>query len=168
MYMFWKGPVIILIGSVFSLLLFKGFSIPKRIRKNYFLSFALFILAVILPYKNLFIYSKYISEYLTAVLTATAIAISMANRDFLDLILKNRILRSIGVLSYSIYIWQELFIGARPWQPWLNNFVNYPLWALIIIKLTAVAIIAIASYRFELVFLKMKARYYNCIVFTNE
>jgi peptidoglycan/LPS O-acetylase OafA/YrhL len=66
MYAFWKGPVIILIGSLSAMLVFKGIITPERIKTNYFLSFILLVIAVAITEGNFPFYSKYISEYLSA------------------------------------------------------------------------------------------------------
>lgn len=159
MYIFWKGPLIILIGSVIAMLVFKGIIRPELIKANYFLSFILVVVAVIISLHTFAFYSKYASEYVSAWLIGLAIMLSVSRDDFLSWLLSNRILRRVGILSYSIYIWQELFIGVLPWQPWLHTFKGYPLWVLIIVKLVAITIIAMASFQFESIFLRIKKRY---------
>lgn len=159
MYAFWKGPVIILIGSVFAILMFKGVLKPGQLKVNYWMSFMLLVLAIIIANERFPLYSKYTSEYLSALLIATVIVLSIGSKDLLSTILSNAILRRIGIVSYSIYIWQELFIGIGAWQPWLHIFIGYPLWALIIFKLIAIAGISTASYSFESIFLRLKSRY---------
>jgi peptidoglycan/LPS O-acetylase OafA/YrhL len=162
MYAFWKGPVIILIGSVGALLMFKGIFKPERLRANYFLSFILLILGIEITAINFPFYTKYVSEYLSALLISASIVLCIGRNDFLSWLLNNAFLRRIGILSYSIYIWQELFIGTGSWQPWLHPLAGYPEWLMIIIKLGAIAAIVAASYLFESVFLKMKDKYsYN-------
>ncbi len=161
MYAFWKGPVIILIGSVAAILVFKGIIKPEHIKTNYFLSFIFLVIAVAITEGNFPFYSKYLSEYLSAWLIALVIILSISRKDFLSVLLSSPFLRRIGILSYSIYIWQELFIGRQPWQPWLHFFTGYPLWVLIVFKLIAIAGISTASYYFESIFLRMKSRYQN-------
>ncbi|MBD1392659.1 acyltransferase family protein [Mucilaginibacter glaciei] len=159
MYAFWKGPVIILIGSVMALLVFKGIVSPEKIRGGFFLSFILLLSAIAIQYPRFLLYSKYTSEFLSAIMIAMVITFTINRKDFLSLILSSKLLRRIGVLSYSIYIWQELFIGLVAWQPWLVTFRALPIWTLMMVKLLAIIIIAIASYRFESLFLRLKSRY---------
>jgi len=159
MYAFWKGPVIILVGSVFSLLLFKGIIRPERFAPNYFLSFILLVGAVVFTNKYFLLYSKYTSEYMSAFLTAFTIMLMLSKRDFLSTLLTSTFLLRMGVLSYSIYIWQELFIGYKPWQPWLYYFAGQPVWILIIFKIFLIMCIATASWYFESIFLNIKSRY---------
>jgi len=160
MYSFWKGPVIILIGSVFSILTFKNIIKPEWGNKYYFLSFILLLTAIILQTRTFPLYSPYISEYISAIIMGYVVVISINSNNFLSAILNNAILVRIGILSYSLYIWQQLFIGRLPWQPWLHNLHGYPLYIIILIKLLSLVIIASASYYlFELKFLNLKKRF---------
>lgn len=159
MYSFWKGPVIILIGSVFAILLFKGI-IKLNTKRGYFLSFVLILVAIVISTPTFIFYIKYLAEYLAAILMGLAIVLSLNKHGLLSSILSNVILVRLGIISYSIYIWQELFIGVGAWQPWMQPLHNYPLYLLIIIKLLIVFTIAFVSYYFfELKFLKLKNRY---------
>jgi peptidoglycan/LPS O-acetylase OafA/YrhL len=159
MYAFWKGPVIILIGSLFSLCLFKGIIKPEFIKINYFTSFIILLVGITITSKGFIFYSKYISEYVSALLVGFAIILSINKPGLLSTILSNAFFRWIGILSYSIYIWQELLIGSRAWQPWMHVFYSYPLWVVIIIKIVLITIIATTAYKFERFFLKIKNRY---------
>jgi peptidoglycan/LPS O-acetylase OafA/YrhL len=163
MYAFWKGPVIILIGSVFSIIIFKGIVKPEQIKANSFLSFALLVMAITISTKTFVFYSKYASEYLSSILIAFAIILTINRQCFLSAILCTSFFRRIGMVSYSIYIWQELFIGSRAGEPWLHAFSSYPVWAVMILKLIIISLVVSLSYRFESVFLKIKSKFsYNC------
>ncbi len=160
MYSFWKGPLVILIGSFFAILLFKGMIDIKRIKDGYFGGFLLLSGAVIISTPVCILYNAYLSAYLAAILIGWAIVLSLKETSLLAIILNNTILKKIGIISYSVYIWQELFIGLRPWQIWMRAFQNYPIWLLIMVKLLLVFTIAcISYYSFELKFLKIKNRY---------
>lgn len=160
MYSFWKGPVIILIGSVFSILMFKGIIKAERAVSKHFLSFILLAVAVVIHSRTFVFYIKYLSEYISAILIAYAIVLSINTKNLLSVILENGILVKIGVLSYSIYIWQQLFIGRRAWQPWLQTLSGSPVYLIILVKVVATAIIAALSYYlFESKFLKLKSRF---------
>ncbi|MFI5160081.1 MAG: acyltransferase family protein [Sphingobacteriales bacterium] len=160
MYSFWKGPVIILVGSVFSILVFKGIIKPEKLASNYFLGFALLVIAITIHSQNFVFYIKYLSEFLSAIFIAYAIVLSVNNKNFLSGIMENGILVKIGILSYSLYIWQELFIGSRAWEPWLQMLDGSPLYLIIVIKVWATFIIAgLSYYLFESKFLKLKSRF---------
>ncbi|RYE12396.1 MAG: acyltransferase, partial [Sphingobacteriaceae bacterium] len=117
MYSFWNGPLIILIGSLFSILCFKGIIKAERKNLNYFSSFILLALAIVIHTKTFLFYNKYCSEYLSACMIGYVILLSIKGDDLLSTILNNRFLTKMGTLSYSIYIWQELFVGGPAWQP---------------------------------------------------
>lgn len=159
-YTFWKGPVIILIGSVFSVLMFKGVIKPEKLKANQFLSLAILLIGIIIHAKTFLLYTKYVSEYLSAILIGFALVITISQKDFLSKILSNVFLTTLGVLSYSIYIWQELFAGPRSLQPWMQYFTQLPLWGAIGFKFIFLAIIVSFSFVFEAWFLKLKDRFH--------
>jgi peptidoglycan/LPS O-acetylase OafA/YrhL len=160
MYSFWKGPIIILIGSVYAILTFKNIIQIPAADKYYFFGFVLLVIAIVIQTKMFLFYSPYISEYLAAIMMGYVIVLSTSRPGFLSAIVNNSIIVKVGILSYSLYIWQELFIGKRPWQPWLSGLQGYPLYMIIIIKLVSLAVIALLSYYlFELKFLKLKKRF---------
>lgn len=159
-YAFWKGPVIILIGSVSSILVFKGVINPERIKANRFLSLALLLIAVIIHAKIFLYYTRYLSEYLSAILVGMVIVITISQKDVLSKILSNVVLTTIGMVSYSIYIWQELFAGPRGFQPWMQYFTQLPVWGMILAKFIFLTIIVSFSFAFETKFLKLKDKFH--------
>ena len=160
MYSFWKGPVIILIGSLSSVFLFKGIIKAERIRSGYFLSSIVLFAAIVISTRSFEFYSKYVSEILSAIMIAYVILLSLNKENFLSGVLKNPILVKAGIISYSLYLWQQLFIGVNAWQPWMKFFYGYPIGVLVIIKLIMVLLISFISYYFfESKFLKIKTRY---------
>lgn len=159
MYAFWKGPVMILIGSVFSVVLFKRIIVAEGARANYFLSFLLLLAALIIRAPTFIYYSKYLSEYLSAIMIACAILLSINTENLLSRILGSAFLIRVGILSYSLYIWQQLFVGPNAWQPWLHWFIGCPVWGLMLFKLLFVFMIAAASYYYERRFLRVKDRF---------
>lgn len=169
MYSFWKGPLIILIGSLFSILAFKGMINVDKINSNYFLGFVLLLIAILIHTKTFFFYSKYCSEYLSACIIGYVIILSVNGKNsLLSAILNNVLLVKAGTLSYSLYVWQELFIGGLPWQPWLKSWNGYPLQLIIVSKLICVFLIAsISYYFFESKFLRFKKglKASNCNLF---
>jgi len=155
-YAFWKGPVIILIGSVAAVLTFKGIIGGSRV--GYFTSLILLIAAILITLHGFPVYDAYISTYLSAVLIALAIVITTGSGDVLTKILSGAIIKRVGIISYSIYIWQQLFIGTKEWQPWLHFLKDLPLWLPMLIKLAVIVLLACASYIFEAIFLRVKER----------
>nr|WP_294948598.1 acyltransferase [uncultured Mucilaginibacter sp.] len=159
-YSFWKGPVIILIGSAFSLLMFKGIITSEKLKANKFLSLAVLLVGITIHAKTFLFYTKYVSEYLSAILTGLALVMVISQKDFLSKILSNAFLTTLGMLSYSIYIWQELFAGPRSLQPWMQYFTQLPLWGVIGFKLIFLAIIVSFSFVFEAWFLRLKDKFH--------
>jgi peptidoglycan/LPS O-acetylase OafA/YrhL len=65
MYAFWKGPLIILIGSFFSVLVFKGVIDIGKIKSSYFMGFVLMLIAIVISTPKFIFYTKYVSEYVS-------------------------------------------------------------------------------------------------------
>lgn len=159
-YIFWKGPVFILIGSLLSILIFKRILVAGPQRRPYFLSTILLASAILIRNKYFIGYQPYVSEFIAAWLIAAVIFISLKGNDFLSMILNSYAIRTIGIWSYSIYIWQELFIGASAWQPWMQVWKNCPLYQLMLIKLALTLLTGCFSYFFfERRFLRMNKRF---------
>lgn len=159
-YSFWKGPVILLIGAMAAFLSFKGIIKLKWGAPYYFLSFFLLIAAILISTPNFCLYNKYLSEYLSAMMIAGVILLNIGSENFLSKILSNPILIKIGIWSYSLYIWQELFIGRFFWLPWLRWLNNYPVLVILLIKLIILFPMAYASYHLvETPFLKWKKKF---------
>lgn len=157
MFVFWKGPIMILIGSVCSVALFKGFTL-SRLSQFYMTDLILFAIAIIIQNKYFLGYVAYVSEFISSVIISYLLASVIHNRNLLSRIMGNKLLVKIGVMSYSIYVWQELFIGVRAWEPWLHSFAALPLYMLLLIKLVLILGIALISrYAIENNFLRLKA-----------
>lgn len=160
MYLFWKGPVMILIGSVWAILVFKGVPLNLKISKYYLSDLALFVAALIIQNKYFIGYVPYVSELVSALVIAYILASVIKNRSLFTILLENRLLSYIGVISYSLYVWQELFIGNRAWEPWLSPLRGLPIYQLILIKLTLIFVIGLLSwYLIERKFLRLKGRF---------
>jgi len=160
MYFFWNGPFAVFIGSLFAIFLFKGVISIKKGSSNYVLSFLLLLIILTISNKLSLLYYKYISEFIAAILTGWIIVLCLKGRSLLSGTLESRVLVRIGIISYSLYIWQELFIGTRTFPVWVQPFHSYPLWLFITLKLLCVFVIAFTShYLFESKFLRIKKRY---------
>jgi peptidoglycan/LPS O-acetylase OafA/YrhL len=157
MYSFWNGPVIILTGSVFSILTFKGII---KSSKNYLMGFVLMLAAIIIHTGTSLFYYPYISEYLFAIIMSYCLVLIIHGGNLLSNILQSGILVKTGVLSYSVYLWQQLFIGINNAQPWLRLCSGYPVWAVFIFKLIVLFLISAMSYYFvEKKFMTFKKKY---------
>jgi peptidoglycan/LPS O-acetylase OafA/YrhL len=72
--------------------------------------------------------------------------------DLIFTILNNKALSFVGVLSYSIYIWQQIFTSGETHLP--DFVITFPY------KLGLIAIVSLASYFFyEKAFLKLKTKF---------
>jgi len=154
--LFGNGTTAILIGSLLSILMFKDV-LPTKTKKNYyFLSFIIFIIAITfrMTFTDL-INSNYLTSTIFSIAIAVVIFLFLTNEnDFLSILLKNPILVKVGVLSYSLYIWQQLFTHQQPWR---NSFKysDSPLF-----NIPVLFVVAYISYHFyELKFLKLKEKY---------
>ena len=160
LYSFWKGPTFILIGSVFSILTFKGIITAEPTNKYYFLSFFLLLAAILISTESFILYSKYTSEFISSIIIAYVILLNIRSQNFLSKILSNPILVKIGILSYSLYTWQEIFLGKFFWIPWLKGLNSLPLIVIILLKLIFMIPIAFISYYLlETPFLKLKEKF---------
>lgn len=160
MFLFWNGPIMLLIGSLISILVFKGVIKVKSVQQRHYFSFILVILAILIHTPVFIFYIKYFSEFLSAFMVAYAIALILSAPDFLAGILNSAILIRLGILSYSIYVWQQLFIGINNVQPWLHFLKGYPDSLVFILKFPVVFLISMMSYHFfEKIFLTLKRKF---------
>jgi len=68
-------------------------------------------------------------------------------------LLNNRVIVYIGILSYSIYIWQQIFLAPT------YNFTVYPSWTIFPLNIVLAVATAIISYNLiEKPFLRLKAQ----------
>ena len=92
--------------------------------------------------------------YTFPVLIGYVIILNLYNNNFFSKILNHPLMIKIGVLSFSIYVWQELFTFQQPWRNSFNHagslFFNLP----------AMLVMAYLSYTFyEKPFLKLKKHF---------
>jgi len=73
--------------------------------------------------------------------------------SFIYRILNNRIIVYIGLMSYSIYLWQQIFFAAP------YNYSVYPVWTVFPLNIIFAFIAGFLSYKFiEKPFLRLKAK----------
>ncbi len=118
------GPIV---GSIAAILTFRdrrSINIPERYRSM--TSILLFAAAAVLSTNTIVTVPAFISQMLIAVMIIINIK---PYNGFMFTFLNSKILMWIGVLSYSLYIWQQLFTANMPWaeayppitnSPWLN------------------------------------------------
>lgn len=162
MDVFWQGPFAILIGCLFSILSFKNIIDTARFKNINFLSCALFLAAVIIRSRTFYLYTTYFSEFLFDVLIGFVIVMSIDSHNWFTRLLNTRLLLWMGTLSYSIYIWQQVFVWIpAPWaESHLWGLSNTVLFLLAdTLRLTVMMSTACLSYYFfEKRFLKLKTR----------
>jgi peptidoglycan/LPS O-acetylase OafA/YrhL len=160
MYLFWSGPLMILIGSVTAVLVFKGVITAKGNNGDRYLSAILLILAILIHTPAFVFYIKYLSEYLSAIMVAYVIFLTLSKPDFLANNLNTKLLMHTGILSYSIYVWQQLFIGINNVQPWLHFLKGYPDSVVFVLKFPVIFLIGTLSYHlFEKRFFSFRKKF---------
>jgi peptidoglycan/LPS O-acetylase OafA/YrhL len=151
-----NGTTSILIGSLLSILMFKEIVPVRKIKIGYYLSFIfLFVAIVFRIICGGIIQSAYITSLIFSLMIALIIYLTLTNaNDFLGKLLKNKWLIHLGILSYSIYIWQQIFLYKQPWEH-AFKYSNS-----LLFNLPALFIVSYLSYNFfELPFLKFKERF---------
>jgi peptidoglycan/LPS O-acetylase OafA/YrhL len=144
----------LLSGSLLAILLYKGMFKWPWLSKQYYLSFVLFLsaIAVHFPYGDR--YFPYVSNIGFTVLILMVFVLNLTTDNFLNKILKNPLLVKIGVMSYSLYVWQQLFTWH---QPWAGHFKYADAW---FINVPVLFVVAYLSYHFyESRFLKLKSKF---------
>jgi len=149
------GTAFILMGSLFSILMFRGVLPRVNITSNRYLGILTLLLGLIIVSLSDHLGALYLGALMFAIMIASIIYITINNTtDILSRLLNVKLLIKLGILSYSIYIWQQLFLYK---QPWGNSFKFSNSLAL---NLPMLFITAYLSYNFfELKFLKLKNRF---------
>lgn len=149
-----QGTLFILTGCLLSILIFKKIIIVEKFKNQYYLSTILFICAGIVHYSYVIPIIPYFSSIVFAVLMGLVIVVNLYENNFLTAILSHPILVKLGILSYSLYIWQQIFTTQ---QPWAGRFKYSDSIALNMVLLFIVAFCS--YYFFERRFLKLKSRF---------
>ena len=163
MYLFWEGGFPIFIGCLFAILSFKKIIDFEKFRNNYFLCAVIFVALVVFHSSSFYFYKPYLSEFLVDILTGIIILLSINSKSLFSSLLQNRFLVWIGTISYSIYIWQQIFVRIP--APWVNSHwhglsYNNLMVGADLFRLCAILITACLSYYlFERRFLKLKNRF---------
>lgn len=153
--LFGQGTICILVGSLFSVLLFKKILVAEQFRNGYLTPLILFAIAVVINTRQLSIYRATFTPIIFALIISVIILQNLAwQKNLFAIILSNRLLIRIGVLSYSLYIWQQLFTYNQPWK---NAFKYSDSMVLNLIGLFAVS--WMSYYFYEKKFLILKNRF---------
>lgn len=154
--LFSVGTIAILAGSFLSVWVFEnpGF-LTRLINVNsFFLSCILFLVALVLRIPLFHLYVPYLTDTLFAFLIGIVVIMNLNRNNFMGRILNLRLVAQIGVLSYSLYVWQEIFTCHQPWSETFKYADS------IILNLAALFLVAYLSYRFyEKKFLDFKAKF---------
>jgi peptidoglycan/LPS O-acetylase OafA/YrhL len=148
-----KGLVSILTGSLFSIVLFKKpsfFSIKIKFIELFQLGI---IFLIWVTYNSIFIMN---SEIVFTPILITILLISLIThpQSFIFKLLNQKYIVTVGVLSYSLYIWQQIFTFSSPWHGYSKLFDH------VIFNLVGLVIVAYCSYNFfEKKFLLLKQKF---------
>ncbi|MHB8206034.1 acyltransferase family protein [Mucilaginibacter sp.] len=137
----------ILIGSLFSIITFKG---VINIDKIYAYKFPILVVGVTVIVGCHIAKLSFIQFVLTPVSIALIIISNIkSSNDIVFKFLNNRLINKAGILSYSIYIWQEIFTFSG-----YNKYFRFPL------NLILIFAVGYISYNFyEKRFLRLKSRF---------
>lgn len=153
---FGNGTFAILAGSMLSVLMFKGVIDVKKTKSHFVLSFVVFLAAA--AFRTITVYSPCsvnVGIIVFSIGIAYVILLDLKGPNLFSLIINSKWLISIGVLSYSLYIWQALFTHFFIWEGWFRY--SDSLW----LNLPALFLVAYISYHFyERKFLALKAKFH--------
>ncbi len=139
---FGGGTVFILVGSLISILAFKFPNTIVKYFNQYYLAFIVFFIAIILRCKVSLWFIPFISPLIFAFLIGVILLLNLNAQTFYAQFLNLKWMRTLGVLSYSLYIWQQLFTHFQPWQFNFGFALNTSL------NLALLIVVAYVSYEF--------------------
>jgi peptidoglycan/LPS O-acetylase OafA/YrhL len=145
------NSVCILLGSLTSVLLFKKIIVIKDTFLTRYLGLILFVLAILLCTETSPIFISNAEILLFPILIGLVIVFNLNPNGIFTKILGNKVLVYLGILSYSLYIWQQLFDNSQAWIIHSNSALLHAI---------VLFIVANASYYlYERSFLKLKNRF---------
>ena len=147
----------VLVGSLFSILVFKEL-VPWALIKKYKIALnLLFVIVITLMHKTANHFHPWVINHTVSAVLIGVIILSniIPADDFIYKLLNSRLLIQVGLLSYSIYIWQSIF--TVPAQDPTSK--NLP-WNFFPVNMALLIIVSYCSYNFyEKKFLKLKGRF---------
>ncbi|MBW4889839.1 acyltransferase [Mucilaginibacter sp. HMF5004] len=146
-----KGIASILTGCLFSILLFKGYF--EKLPSGKFVSLILFIVGLIIRSGSP-IYVPYLSNAIFDFIIAYILVLNLNPTNYFARFLNLPFMIKLGVLSYSIYIWQQIFTHDQPWGR-LFKYADSPF-----INIPVLFLVSYLSYNFyEKKFLTFKDKF---------
>lgn len=146
-----QAPIII--GSLVAILLFyQKITVPKL---SGLFSVILLLLSLVVKSNVVAFIPSVFAPIISSLLLVTIIASSIQHENgWYYRLLNNWLIVKIGILSYSIYVWQQLFTHYQMWC----KFESF--WCSILFNLLLLSVVSIVSYYFyERWFLKLKERF---------
>jgi peptidoglycan/LPS O-acetylase OafA/YrhL len=140
------GSICILIGSLFSILYCKFEKFFLNYMQNKFLGLFIFLFAIILHVLSKIFLS--VNELIPIIINcciAITIILNLNKNSYFAIFLNTDKIKYIGQLSYSLYIWQQLFTYNQPWQKIL--LVNSSL-LFVVINIILLFIISYISHEY--------------------
>ncbi len=153
-----KGTALILIGSYVSVLMFTRSKALEFVNQTWspVLSLILFIFALFLRFPGSPLFIQYFSDIVFAFLIGIVIILNLRGSSLMARFLNTKWLAQLGILSYSLYIWQQIFTHEQPWSKSFKYSDS------IVFNLVALFIVGFVSYYFyERWFLTLKERFFK-------
>lgn len=153
------GIKVILIGSYLACIYFESSSSRffnfDYINKNKFSTLILFTLAIIFGISTYHFFKvPYLPDIIFSFIIGYVIILNLNDNNIFSKFLNNKVIFKIGVLSFSLYIWQQLFTHKQPWKDTFlygdSKFFN-------LISLLMVSLIS--YYFYEIKFLKIRDKF---------
>jgi peptidoglycan/LPS O-acetylase OafA/YrhL len=151
--LFGRGTASILVGSLCAVLMFKKIIIVERLKSHYLLPVVLFIFAFLLLTQPTVFYVHNLSEFVFPFIISYIILLNLKGQNLLRQFLSTRVMVATGILSYSIYIWQQLFTTSDTWH-------LLPILDMIPVRIILLFLVSWLSYNyFEKFFLRYKRHF---------
>jgi peptidoglycan/LPS O-acetylase OafA/YrhL len=149
--LFSQGTLAILAGSLCSIFAFSYQDIIKKMLQIKWLGIFMFLIALLVRFK--FPESSFILLVFDF-LIGIVIIVNLNKESFFTVVLDNFIMVRIGILSYSLYVWQQIFTNNQPWMSSFNSAGN------IFLNLFFLFVVGYISYEyFEKRFISMRKRF---------
>jgi len=146
----------IIIGSLLAISLFKNIFPLQLVYKYKMLLHIICIPLILVLFNNLIGYSVFNSVISSILIAVLLVSNLKASNDYIFRFLNLGILKRIGVLSYSTYIWQQLILFKY------NNVFNnsqYTYWGLVVCLFILSAVVYSSYEFFEKRFLNLKQKF---------
>jgi len=144
----------ILIGSLLSI--FSYFNYIRIPKMSSFILLLLLLFSIFIKSNTLEFIPSVITPHISALLLSVLIIASLQKKlkSWFYWVFNNFIIVKIGILSYSIYIWQQIFTN---YQMWRNLGIYFQSTTLNLLALIVVSMIS--YYLYEKYFLKIKTKF---------